>query len=213
MGAKVGVTYSLERKLAPYAEAVRLGGLEPVPISPERPGSLDGLRGLVITGGCDIDPARYGQAPLSVNDQPDRARDELECSLLAEAIAADLPVLGICRGLQLLNVACGGTLHQDIPGHRVKNGIEVHTVAMRPGTRLAAILGNGEYSVNSRHHQAAGRIGEGLAVVAAAPDGTVEGLEMPGRRFVLAVQWHPEDRVRTHPLDLRLFEALAEAVR
>ena len=125
------MTYSIFRKLEAYADAVRLAGVEPVPIAPGQPASLAGLDGLVITGGCDIDPARYGQAPLAINDAPDKDRDELEAALLSQAIDADLPVLAICRGLQLLNVVCRGTLKQDIPGHKAKGIAEAHPVTVR----------------------------------------------------------------------------------
>jgi gamma-glutamyl-gamma-aminobutyrate hydrolase PuuD len=208
----VGVTYSIPRRLAAYADAVKLAGVEPVPIAPGQPVSIAGLDGLVITGGCDIDSARYGQAPLDVNDAPDKDRDELEAVLLSQAIEADLPVLAICRGLQLLNVVCRGTLKQDIPGHKAKGIADAHPVAIRSGSKLGAILSQTAITVNSRHHQAVDCVGEGLVVSAEAPDGTVEALERPDKRFVLAVQWHPEDRVLTHPSDRKLFDAFAAAV-
>ena len=209
---RAGVTYSIFRKLEAYAAAVRLAGVEPVPIAPGQPASLAGLDGLVLTGGCDIDPARYGQAPLAINDEPDKDRDELEAALLSQAIEADLPVLAICRGLQLLNVVCRGTLKQDIPGHKAKGVADAHPIAIRPGSKLGAVLNQTAISVNSRHHQAVDRLGDGLVVSADAPDGTVEALECPDKRFVLAVQWHPEDRVLTHPSDRKLFDAFAAAV-
>ncbi len=213
MVSKVAVTYSLERKLGPYAAAVKQAGLEPVPVSPGAPVGLAGLRGLVITGGSDIDPARYGETPVEANDAPDRARDELEARLLEEALASDLPVLAICRGLQLLNVVRGGTLRQDVPGHRLKEAINAHAVAIEPGSKLASIVGAARYMVNSRHHQAAGRPGAGLLVTARHPDdGVVEAIEVPDRRFAVAVQWHPEDRVNSHPADFALFRAFATAV-
>jgi gamma-glutamyl-gamma-aminobutyrate hydrolase PuuD len=134
----------------------------------------------------------------------------MEAALLAEAFKMDLPVLAICRGLQLLNVVRGGTLHQNIPGHKAKDPVE-HEIAIRPESRVAAILGRTSMAVNSRHHQAVDRLGRGLAIVAQAPDGTVEALEDPERRFVVAVQWHPEDRVDCEP-DRRLFDAFARAV-
>lgn len=207
------MTYSLERKLRPYAAAVEKAGLEPVPVSSDAPLPLAGLKGLILTGGCDIDAARYGETPLAINDAPDRRRDELEARLLEEALAADLPVLAICRGLQLLNVVRGGTLHQDIPNHKSKEGIDVHAVAIEPGSKLAEIVGAARYMVNSRHHQAAARLGQGLLVTARHPeDGTIEAIEVPDKRFAVAVQWHPEDRVDSHPSDLALFQAFAAAV-
>ncbi|HEX8985265.1 MAG TPA: gamma-glutamyl-gamma-aminobutyrate hydrolase family protein, partial [Bryobacteraceae bacterium] len=168
MDPRVGVTYSIRRKVGPYADAVRLAGLEPVLIAPDEPVSLASLDGLMLTGGCDIDPARYGETAHAATSEPDPARDALEASLIEQALAADLPILAICRGLQMLNVARGGTLQQDIPGHKVKDRDEVHTVSIRSGSRLETILGGAELWVNSRHHQAAGRLGAGLLVSASA---------------------------------------------
>jgi gamma-glutamyl-gamma-aminobutyrate hydrolase PuuD len=211
MKPRVGVTYSVPGKVGPYADAVRMAELEPVLMAPAGPPSLAGLDGLVITGGCDIDPARYGETAHAATSAPDPARDAMEASLIEQALAADLPILAICRGMQMLNVVRGGTLRQDIPGHKVKELDDVHTVAIRMGSRLESILGSGELWVNSRHHQAVGRVGAGLLVSAKAPDGTVEALEDPKRRFVLAVQWHPEERAARNRSDRTLFAAFAAA--
>lgn len=176
---------------------------------------LDGLDGLVITGGKDIDPAAYGQTAHPATDEPGRQRDAWEFTLLGAALERGLPVLGICRGAQVLNVALGGTLHQHLPdvighhGHRAGNAVfttlPVRTV---PGTRLAALVGE---SVDARcyHHQAIAELGQGLIVSAWDGDGVVEALELPGDGFVLAVQWHPEESLD----DLRLFAAIVEAAR
>jgi putative glutamine amidotransferase len=176
---------------------------------------LDGLHALVITGGYDLDPAAYGQQPHPISDQPRTDRDAWELALLQGALQRRLPVLGICRGAQVLNVAFGGTLHQHLPdvighsGHRAGNAVftslPVRTVT---GTRLAALLGE---SVQARcyHHQAVDKVGEGLVVSAWDADGVIEALELPGDSFVLAVQWHPEDYLD----DLRLFSAIVEAAR
>jgi putative glutamine amidotransferase len=169
----------------------------------------------VITGGYDLDPAAYGQQPHPISDQPRTDRDAWELALLQGALQRRLPVLGICRGAQVLNVAFGGTLHQHLPdvighsGHRAGNAVftslPVRTVT---GTRLAALLGE---SVQARcyHHQAVDKVGEGLVVSAWDADGVIEALELPGDSFVLAVQWHPEDYLD----DLRLFSAIVEAAR
>jgi putative glutamine amidotransferase len=176
---------------------------------------LDGLDGLLITGGKDVDPAAYGQQPHSSTDQPGLQRDAWEFALLDAALKRDLPVLGICRGAQVLNVALGGTLHQHLPdvighsGHRAGNAVfttlPVRTV---PGTRLAALVGE---SVDARcyHHQAIAELGEGLVASAWDVEGVIEALELPGHGFVLAVQWHPEESLD----DLRLFSAIVEAAR
>lgn len=176
---------------------------------------LDGLDGLLITGGKDVDPAAYGQRPHPSTDEPHHQRDAWEFALLDVALERGLPVLGICRGAQVLNVALGGTLHQHLPdvighnGHRAGNAmftsLPVRTV---PGTRLAALVGE---SVDARcyHHQAIAELGEGLVVSAWDTDDVIEALELPGRDFVLAVQWHPEESLD----DLRLFSAIVEAAR
>jgi putative glutamine amidotransferase len=176
---------------------------------------LDSLDGLLITGGNDVNPAAYGQQPHPSNDKPAPERDEWEFMLLRGALKRQLPVLGICRGAQVLNVALGGTLHQHLPdvighsGHRAGNAVfttlPVRTVA---GTRLAGLVGE---SVEARcyHHQAIADLGEGLVVSGWDADGVIEALELPGPDFVLAVQWHPEESLD----DLRLFSAIVEAAR
>ena len=213
---RVALTFRNESKLGPYEQALREVGIEPVRISPDNPRSLDSLDGLVLTGGTDINPARYGQRPAPETDQPDDPRDELETRLLQDALSQGIPVLAICRGMQLFNVIHGGTLIQHLPTggpHQVKQKDAVaHTVRVAPGTRLAAIIGEGEHAVNSRHHQAADRPGDGLIVTAISPDGVIEALEKPGDSFAIAVQWHPEDRILLSANDRKLFEAFATAL-
>jgi putative glutamine amidotransferase len=137
---------------------------------------------------------------------------------LDEALERDLPVLAICRGMQLFNVARGGTLRQHIEEREVHQRYDlpkrepVHQVEVEAGTRLAEILGAGDVAVNSRHHQAVGRVGEGLKVSARARDGVVEGFEMPEKRFAVAVQWHPEDQAASDAVQAGLFRAFADAV-
>jgi len=199
-------TGSPEEKRVPYREALRALAIDPL----EDAVTLHGLDGLVLAGGNDVDPALYGEPRGPRTEEPDPLRDARESALLREAIERDLPVLAICRGLQLLNVARGGTLLQHVEGHSLRKVRDAHTVEIAAGSRLEAILGTREYVVNSRHHQCAGRIAPGLLVTATAPDGVVEGLELPGRRFVVAVQWHPE--ARTDGPDARLFAAFREAI-
>jgi putative glutamine amidotransferase len=201
-------TGGLPRKSAPYLAAVRDAGLEPV----ENPESLDGCEGIVLTGGSDVNPLRYEQSPHPETDAPDDPRDEREVASVLRAVQTSIPLLAICRGMQLMNVALGGTLHQHIEGHDHKGVPDVHAARVEPSSRLADIVCTAEYSVNSRHHQAADRIGQGLVVTAQASDGIIEALEIPACPFALGVQWHPEDRVATHPADRRLFEAFARAV-
>lgn len=176
---------------------------------------LDSLDGLLITGGNDLDPASYGQQPHPNSDKPAPHRDDWEFVLLRGALARNLPVLGICRGAQVLNVALGGTLHQHLPdvighsGHRAGNAVfTTLPVRIVAGTRLASLVGE---SVDARcyHHQAIAELGEGLVVSGWDADGVVEAVELPGRDFVLAVQWHPEESLE----DLRLFSAIVEAAR
>jgi putative glutamine amidotransferase len=212
-------TKATEAGIAPYERALREVGLEPV----RNPESLASLRGLLLTGGSDINPTLYGQVRISKGDPPDDARDELEIRLLREALAADVPVLAICRGLQLFNVACGGSLIQHLDStavHRQRpQGAQpgkhpaAHRVWVAPETRLAGIVGAGGLDVNSRHHQAVESMGQGIIVSAISEDGVIEGLEKPGAPFAVAVQWHPEDRIFTSDADRKLFEAFAAAIR
>jgi putative glutamine amidotransferase len=174
---------------------------------------VDSLDGLIITGGKDVDPTVYGQQPHPETDEPRRDRDAWEFALLDSAIRRRMPVLGICRGAQVVNVALGGTLHQHLPdvvghsnhqlGDAVFNTSAVRTV---PGTRLAALIGEST-DAECYHHQAIADLGDGLVVSARGPDGVVEAIELPGENFVLAVQWHPEERLD----DLRLFAAVVDA--
>lgn len=205
-----------------YFEGVGLAGgvsmlLPPQPVDAEiAERVLDRLDGLIITGGRDVDPAGYGQQRHAATDEPvedNRMRDAWELALLKGAIARGIPVLGICRGAQVLNVAMGGTLHQHLPdvlghtrhqkGDAVFSTSSVRTVA---GTRLAALIGESS-DAQCYHHQAIDRLGEGLVVSAQDDDGVIEAVEIPGDDFVLAVQWHPEERLD----DLRLFAAVVEA--
>lgn len=163
---------------------------------------LDRLDGLVLSGGVDVDPALYGRPRHPKLGRVDRARDDFELALTRHALRRDLPLLAICRGLQVLNVATGGTLIQDIPselegavkhaapGRRTRRS---HPVEVASGSKLREILGAGPLSVNSFHHQAIDRLGEGLSVSGRCPgDGVIEAVEMKDRSFVLGVQWHPE---------------------
>jgi putative glutamine amidotransferase len=201
-----------------YADSVARAGGIPL-LLPSVPGveqALPRLDGLVLAGGGDIAPGTFGaQAhPRSGGVRPDR--DAAELALASAALELRMPLLGICRGLQLLNVALGGTLHQHLPdlvghdGHSpVTGGYGTHQVKVAPDSRLAGLLGPaaaGEFGVPTHHHQAIDRLGEGLVATAWTPDGTIEAAELPGPGFVLAVQWHPEAGD-----DPSLFRALAGA--
>jgi putative glutamine amidotransferase len=204
-----------------YFEAVNLAGgiavlLPPQPVDGEIAHRvLDGLDGLIITGGKDVDPARYGQQPHPTTDQPRLDRDAWEDALLSAAIERELPFLGICRGLQVLNVSLGGSLIQHLPDvvgsdrYNLGGGVfATNEVTVEPGTTLAELLGRaGAISVQSYHHQAIDRIGGDLAITARTDDGTIQAVELTTVPFGVAVQWHPEETRD----DLRLFAGLVAA--
>lgn len=212
---RVAVTFEDAKKLRPYEEALLAVGLEPV----RNPESVAGLDGLLVTGGTDVNPNLYGEQRVAETQAPDDERDELERKLILEAIALDRPVLAICRGMQMLNVVHGGSLHQHLLNaseHAVRNlppSADVHRIEVMPDTLLAAAIGHGTKQVNSRHHQAVARLGERLIETAVTPDGVIEGIERPDKRFAVGVQWHPEDRIHTDASDLALFEAFAAALK
>jgi putative glutamine amidotransferase len=193
-------------KAEPYLHALRQCGLDPGcrTVADPRPALRD-YAGLVLGGGRDVNPRLYGELRLDGTDDPDTSRDEFEMALLGEAIGRKLPVLAICRGLQLLNVHLGGTLHQHIEGHRRV----VHEVVIAPDSLLAEATGVTRCDVMSRHHQAVKDLAPGLRVTAAAPDGAVEAVQMDAHPRLLAVQWHPEDGFAEHAHDRRLFEFFA----
>ncbi len=174
------------------------------------PGEIDGV---LLSGGSDVDPARYGAANVAAEDL-DAQRDEVELALARRALDEDLPTLGICRGLQLLNVALGGGLVQHVEGHRPaeREGLLRHeALSVMPGTRLAAAVGEEPLDVNSRHHQAVtpATLAPGLTATAIV-DGLVEAFEAPDRRWLVAVQWHPERTSEVSPAALGVFDALVE---
>jgi putative glutamine amidotransferase len=201
------------KKLRDYQQALRLAGAEPVVVDmavESAAALLARVDGVLLPGGGDIDPVRYGEPRHATFDPAEAGRDEYELELASLALDADIPLLAICRGVQVLNVARGGTLIQDIPDrlpgagrHRIAEPADAiaHAAHVVPGSRLERLLGArldaGTCMVNSRHHQAASTIGDGLVVTATAPDGVVEALEAPAQRFCVGVQWHPENFHRT----------------
>jgi len=201
-----------------YVEMLEAAGARPLLVPPSEQGieeTLDALDGLLLSGGADLDPDSYGAEPHPATNNVRPERDRAELALLEAALARDLPVLAVCRGSQILNVAHGGDLVQHLPElvgheeHREVPGVfSEHEVRIEGGSRLGELLG-GRAPVKSSHHQGFGRVGEGLRPVAWADDGTVEALEDPHYRFALGVLWHPEAGE-----DARLFEAfVAEARR
>lgn len=208
-----------------YAGSIIAAGGLPVAL-PHAPAELvdaylDQLDGLVVTGGAfDVDPALYGDSERHPTVGLKAARTAFEWAITERALARDLPVLGICGGQQLLNVVLGGTLIQHIPD-RVENALAHeqpnprdepgHAVAVVPGTLLHRLVGVTSLAVNSAHHQAADRVGEGVVVAATAEDGVVEAIEHSGYRFCLGVQWHPEFFITDG--DRRIIEALVGAAK
>jgi gamma-glutamyl-gamma-aminobutyrate hydrolase PuuD len=200
-----------------YVQAVERAGGRPVLVPPSEDGvaeTVEALDGIVFSGGADVDPARYGADAHPETDTPQAQRDAAELALLTAALEQDVPVLAICRGFQLLNVARGGDLVQHLPDEvgtdehkEVPGTFSEHPVEVKDGTRLASLIG-ARSDVTSHHHQAVGRIGDGLVATAWAGDGTLEGLEDPSRRFAVGVQWHPEAGE-----DQALFEGLVQEAR
>ncbi len=204
-----------------YVAAVeRAGGVAVgLPAQPEAVADvLPILDGLLLSGGGDVAPDLFGQERHPKTRQIDRQRDDFELALVREWVRADRPLLAICRGIQVLNVALGGSLIQDIADqvahpliHQKSEGEARHLIRLQPSSRLAGLLGDDELEVNSYHHQVVQNLAPGLQAVAWAADGVVEGVERPGARFVVAVQWHPELMVHNDARQLQLFVGLVEA--
>jgi putative glutamine amidotransferase len=213
---------------ASYMSVLDDVGLAPVLLTPvHSPAAVRAVMahcsGLVLTGGEDVDPRRYGEEPIEALGAVTPARDELESAALGLALERDLPVLGICRGCQLLNVYFGGTLYQDLPTQRPGTGVHEqpgwaggsHDVRVQPGSRLHGIVAGPELWLNSFHHQAIRDVAPGLEVVALADDGVVEAVEARDHAWVIGVQWHPERHEASAPdgdPDRLLFGAFRQAV-
>lgn len=201
---------------ASYVEATSRAGGIAVLLPPQQAGVeqvLDRVDALVLTGGADVDPLSYGEAPARHTSAPSLQRDAWELALAREAVRRDIPLLAICRGLQILNVALGGSLHQHLPDltgherHQPAPGVfGTMEVNIEPGTLAAGLLGP-RAEVSCHHHQAVARLAPALRVTGRADDGTVEAAEVSGSTFVLGVQWHPEERRE----DIRLFSGLVAA--
>jgi putative glutamine amidotransferase len=213
-----------------YIESVRLAGGEPLVVDRTTVDAGSVVRraaGILLTGGDDVTPALYGAPAHPAFEGAEAGRDEYEIELVSRALEMDLPVLAICRGIQVLNVARGGTLVQDLPTERPSGTAHqfptteyppdkvAHTIEVLPGSLLSGILDSrlkdaGTIDVNSRHHQAVDILGAGLRITAVAPDAVVEAVEDRDRRFCVGVQWHPESFYRTGEF-LPLFEAFVRA--
>lgn len=207
-----------------YAAAVMAAGGVPLllaPLAGMHVGDAAGkLSGLVITGGgFDIEPFHYGETPLPGLGKPNPRRSEFELALVRWAFREDLPLLGICGGMQAINVALGGTLYQDIPGqlggaslnHQQGRRMGAHRVRIAPDTLLAGLLQRAEVETNSSHHQAVKTVAPGLRVSGRAPDGVIEAIESADARFLLGLQWHPESLHGEDPIWLKVFQGLIGA--
>jgi putative glutamine amidotransferase len=218
--AIIGITPC--NRLPDYVESIRRAGGEPRVLSTDAAPSVQGLDGVLFTGGDDLDPAHYREARHPRTKGVDAVRDEFELALARLALAEDTPVLAVCRGLQVINVAAGGTLIQDIAsevtlGHQIDAPLYAiaHEVWVARGSALSNVmqeqLADGEVlQVNSRHHQAVKQTAPGFDVCATAPDGIIEAIERPNSRFCIAVQWHPENFWRTGEFRA-LFEGFVNA--
>jgi len=214
-----------------YVEALRNVGAIPwlIPLLPHDPDTMDGiferLDGIFLTGGVDVDPSRYGESkhPKCGNTDPDR--DAIELMLLEHAMAAQKPVLAVCRGIQIVNVAAGGTLYQDVSEQvpaamkhdyfptpeQPSRSYLAHEISVKGDSRLRELLGDSVVPVNSMHHQAIKDLAPTLRATAFAPDGIIEAVEATNEQFVMAVQWHPEELAESQPGMKRLFTAFVEA--
>lgn len=221
------IAIAQNRRMTDYVESVRRAGGEPVEVVPggEEPEHiLARVDGLMLTGGGDVDPMLYGEAPHSTFQTAEAGRDAFEIALSRAAVASGIPFLAICRGMQVLNVAMGGTLIQDIPS-QVPGALEhsvpeprfhiAHEIWVAKGSTLSALLADhmedGETChVNSRHHQSVKQAAKGFDVTATSPDGVIEAMEKPDAPFCIAVQWHPENFWRTGEFR-ELFQGLVRA--
>lgn len=210
-----------------YSQAILHAGGAPIIIpAAQDPKSIEAIlnsvEGLILSGGPDIHPRRYGEEPLAGLGEVDEALDRMELMAARLAIDKNLPVLGICRGIQVLNVALGGTLFQDIASQvpeslchtpKTDKAVNTHTVRIEAGSRLNKIFGKRDIWVNGKHHQAVKDPAPGLVVSARAKDGIIEALEHPERPFVIGVQWHPEGTWEDDPYSKKLFHALVQAAQ
>ena len=214
-----------------YVEELRKVGAVPWVI-PLIPGDADTLQeifnrldGVFITGGVDVDPTCYGEPKSALCGTTDPDRDAVEIALLQHALRRELPVLAVCRGIQILNVTCGGTLYQDVSAQvpaalkhdffptpeQPSRKYLAHDITVKPGSRMRNILGDAVVPVNSMHHQAIKDLAPNLAATAHAPDGIIEGVEGTGSQYLIAVQWHPEELTETQPGMKRMFTTFADA--
>jgi putative glutamine amidotransferase len=215
-----------QRYVIALTQAGAIPYLIPLVDEPTLRGVYEQLDAVFLPGGADIDPASYGLDPSPLCDKTDPARDRVELSLATWAVEEGKPVLGVCRGMQLINVATGGTLYQDLAqqmrgaikhdyfpfnGRTFARDFLAHEVRVAAGSRLAALMGDGQLRVNSMHHQGVRELGTGLIATAVAPDGLIEAVEGDGDAYLMAVQWHPEALTDNDARTRRLFENFIDA--
>ncbi|MCU0597004.1 MAG: gamma-glutamyl-gamma-aminobutyrate hydrolase family protein [Desulfobacterota bacterium] len=217
----------IEYTYAEYSQAILDAEGAPliVPLSQDKTSLesiLSSLQGLILSGGPDLHPRTYGEEPMARLDDVDDALDRFELQVARLALEKDLPLLAICRGIQVLNVSLGGTLYQDIASQvpesichtpKVDKAVNTHAVQIEPKTRLSSIFEKKRIWVNGKHHQAVKEPAPGLTVCARAKDGVIEAVEDGERKFALGVQWHPEGTWRHDPYSRKLFRALVQAAR
>ncbi len=226
---KAGLESARQALPRPYVWAIEKAGGVPILLpattaieNAER--YLSVLDGLLLSGGVDVDPACYGEEPHPELGRVDSDRDAIEIPLAQLALAQDMPIFAICRGIQVLNVAMGGTLYQDLPTQKpshlqhqqrhdgVPRDTATHTIRIEAASRLAEIVGDTCMATNSFHHQALKAVAQGLVVTAHAEDGIIEGVESTAHRYVLGVQFHPEETAFVDEKSMRLFEAFVTAL-
>jgi putative glutamine amidotransferase len=223
---RIGITWSPRQGLLPYyalyVAAVEAAGGEPVPLEsiPGGPGAeraaaiVDDIDGLLVPGGWDVDPPLYGETRLLVTPEVDVPLDLTEIALVRAAAARPIPILGICRGQQVINVALGGSLHQHIDGHDMEGqpyDLLAHAIEIAPGSELFLAAGTDSVMVNSLHHQAVKDLAPGLQITARSPDGSIEGVES-GDAMIVAVQCHPEELIAGQPWASSLFQRFLDRV-
>ena len=180
------------------------------------PAYLGMISGLLLSGGGDIDAPYFNQPRHEKAGAPTIARDEFELALCREALKMNMPILGICRGEQILNVALGGDLHQHIEGHLFgdRRTEYIHSITLAEGSKLRSIIGRDSIEINSIHHQSVGdKLGEGVSVSAVSPDGIIEAIEVTSKKFVIGTQWHPEELSAKDSYNMAIFRAFADAAR
>ena len=219
MAPVIGITCKRIKDMQNYIDAIVQYGGEPrlfsslaKPIADHRNAIseyLSEIDALLLPGGGDINPALFFEKRHPAVDRVSRSRDALETWLCQDALNADMPVLGVCRGIQVMNVAMRGTLYQDIPSHKVEPGDVIHDIKIEAGSLLSQITGDHIVQVSSRHHQAVKVIGKGFVVTAQSEDGIIEAIENPSKQFALGVQYHPEWMLKNPNLEkhaAKLFE-------